>query len=500
MSEMRDEARPRSAEIRAVVEAVVSRFADRSGLGVLLVLALGIAGCVAPDAGYGDVRALTAERLNKQVRWYEHEADGPDRKRTRELLARPLSVDAAVQIALLNNQQLQSEFEELGIARSRLVSALALPNPTLDAALRFGHSSSEAPTIELDALLDLTDLIFVPFRGGAASAALDAAKTAVGGRVLDLAYETRVAFYDYQAAEQSLELRHTILEALRASFEVTQRLRDAGNITDLTYASEKATHEEARLAYSAAEANVRTRREQLNAFMGLWGVPGGQWSAEPRLADPPTTDPNLSGLEARAIERSVDLELNRRRFAAAAKRANVERARGWTPELQAGVSAEREGDAEAAWRIGPAVALEVPLFYQGQGEVGAALAEMRQEQKRFADTAVRIRAAARRAATRLAAASKSAAHYRTVLLPLRQQIVEESQLQYNAMTIGVFQLLQAKRDQIETARAYVEALRNYWVARAEVEQLQAGRLPVGPREGLPDSAEGSEPAVGTEPH
>jgi cobalt-zinc-cadmium efflux system outer membrane protein len=50
-------------------------------------------------------------------------------------------------------------------------------------------------------------------------------------------------------------------------------------------------------------------------------------------------------------------------------------------------------------------------------------------------------------------------------------------LPFNAMNLGVFQLMQAKRDQIEAARAYVQALREYWTARAEVDQLLAGRLP-----------------------
>ena len=64
-------------------------------------------------------------------------------------------------------------------------------------------------------------------------------------------------------------------------------------------------------------------------------------------------------------------------------------------------------------------------------------------------------------------------------MPRRERIVNEAQLAYNAMAIGVFQLLQAKRDQIETGRVYVETLRDYWLARAEIEQLLAGRLSPG---------------------
>ncbi len=74
------------------------------------------------------------------------------------------------------------------------------------------------------------------------------------------------------------------------------------------------------------------------------------------------------------------------------------------PELKAGVSAERDEE----WAVGPAVELEVPLFYQGQGEVGAAKAEMRREQELYADAAVGIRADARATAFELAERRESA--------------------------------------------------------------------------------------------
>jgi cobalt-zinc-cadmium efflux system outer membrane protein len=436
-------------------------------------------GCVSADAGYADVRSLTAARLDKDVRWYEHDSSAAGQEHTQKLLAQPLTADAAVQIALLNNQGLQADFEELGIARSRLITAVGLPNPSIDAALRYTPGDSDDPSIEVEALIDVTDLIFLPLQSGAAGAGLEAARLSVAGRVLDLALEARVAFYAYQAAEQTLELRRSILVALRASFDAAQSLYDAGNVTTLSLANERALYEEARLRYTEAEASVRAQREELNATMGLWGPRAAEWQAPGRLAAAPPAPPDVSRLETRATERSLDLELSRKRFAAAAKGANVQRAIGWVPELRAGVSAEREAGPDADWAIGPAVALEVPLFYQGQGETGVLLAQMRQEQRRYADVAIRVRAAARATSSRLEAASKSAAYYKDVLLPLRQQIVDETQLQFNAMSIGVFQLLQARRDQIEAARAYVEVLRDYWTARAHVDQLLAGRLPRG---------------------
>lgn len=455
----------------------MTRTRRRPGVGVALVACA--VGCVSSRAGYEDVRSLTAERVQADVRWYVHDSEASGAEQTRELLGRPLTADAAVQVALLHNQGLQAAFEELGVARARMVEALRLPNPSLDAALRYGASESDDPSIDLEASIDVTELFFLPLRGGAAGAQLDAARVSVAGSVIDLAFETRAAFYAYQAAAQTLELRRSIVAALRASFEVATRLHDAGNVTELSYVSERALYEESRVAYTAAEAALAASREELSVLLGTWGR-GAEWTTEERLAEPPEADPNLDELETRAIARSLDLEQTRHRFAAAAKGADVASVRGWVPELRAGVAAERESEAGADWAVGPSIALELPLFYQGQGETGEALANMRREQKLYADTAVRVRAAARAAAARLVAARKSAAYYKDVLLPLRQQIVDETQLQFNAMSVGAFQLLQAKRDQIETARAYVEVLRDYWTSRARVEQLLAGRLPRGP--------------------
>jgi cobalt-zinc-cadmium efflux system outer membrane protein len=121
--------------------------------------------------------------------------------------------------------------------------------------------------------------------------------------------------------------------------------------------------------------------------------------------------------------------------------------------------------------------LEVPLFYQGQGEAAVALAEMRREQKLHNDTAVRLRSRARAVASRLTATTESVRFYEATVLPLRAQVVRETQLQYNAMSVGVFQLLQAQRDQVAAAEAYVSLLHDYWAQRTELEQLLAGGLP-----------------------
>jgi outer membrane protein TolC len=335
--------------------------------------------------------------------------------------------------------------------------------------MRF-HSGDRA-AIDVGALISVTDLVLLAARSGAAEAEVEAAKLSAIGHMLDLSFQARRAFFEHQAALQALELRQNVAAAFAASSDASQRLFDAGNTTELALANERAALADARVQVQRGQLRVAATRERLNGLMGLSGQ-DTRWKAEVRLPELPRTELDVKNLEVEAVRRSLDLELAKQRFAAAAKRANLSRAAGFIPEIRAGVSAERH----EYWGVGPAVEVQVPLFYQGQGEVGVAEAERRQQENVYADTAVRLRAAARVTAAELAAARDRVIYSRDVVLPLRQKVVEETQLQYNAMLVGVFQLLQAKRKQIEAGAAYVDQLREYWTARSNVEQLLAGRM------------------------
>lgn len=427
-------------------------------------LALLASACAPAAVDYSSLRSAAEARQRAAG-----SAMAPHSATVQGLLSRPLTAETAAQVALLNNTGVRAAVEELGIAEADLARVRRLPNPSIEASMQFGH---DEPKVEVGAMLDLTELALLAVRSGAAGAAVEAAKLSSVGAVLELSFETRRAFYGYQAAAEVVELRRTVVRAFDASADLATRLRQAGNITELEAATQRAFFEESRLELQQAEQNAASARERLNALMGLWGR-GVGWQAAPRLPERPVQGPATDQLESLAIERSLDLASAKQRFGAAARRANAAQAQGILPELKAGVVAERE---DAEWALGPAVELELPLFYQGQGEIGVAKAQMRQQQNLYTDTAVRVRAAARNAATRLDTASQAVQYYRAVLMPLKQTVLDESQLQYNAMLIGAFQLLQAKRDQIETAAAYIQHLREYWLARVDVEQLLAGRI------------------------
>ena len=195
-----------------------------------------------------------------------------------------------------------------------------------------------------------------------------------------------------------------------------------------------------------------------------------------RLPEIPAEPLLVNGIERVALTRSLDLAHARQRIVVAGEQLGVTRATALAPDLDVGAGAEREG--EEAWKMGPEVSIPIPLFDQGQGRIGRAAAELRRAQLEYYALGVRIRSVARSAHERMLGAEDRALYYRDVLLPLQERIVHEGQLMYNAMQTGVFQLLRDREPQIETGVAYVEALREYWLARADLVQIASGRLPV----------------------
>ena len=453
-------------------------------IGCLLLLLFGLTGCASVNltAGFPEVSAAVEERSATKIVWNRGtDLDKAAAAQLRALLQRKLTADDAVQIAMLNNRDLQAIYAELGVAQADLVQAGLFNNPILDAAVFFPLTGVR-PDFQLSVVVGLLDALYVPLRKRVAAAQFEEAKLKVTGAVLDFAAQVRTAFYVHQANEQLVELRQTIVQALTASLDVSRRLHEAGNISDLDLARDRAQTEATKVALRSAEVASRQSREQLNSLMGAWGEET-RWQIDGRMPDIPAEPLHVNSLERVALDRSIDLSHARQRILAAGQQLGLNRATALFADLDLGAGAEREG--EEAWKLGPVLSVPIPLFDQGQGRIGRAVADLRRAQQEYYALAVRIRATTRAIQDRIEGAQDQALYYRDILLPLRERIVNEAQLHYNAMQIGTIQLLRDREQQIETGVAYVEALREYWLARADLAQIASGRLPtaVGARVG-----------------
>ena len=432
------------------------------------------------------VQEQVGRRIDYTVRWNSNaDTEKEAAESIRTLLNEPLTADAAVQIALLNNRRLQAVYEELGIGQAAVVDASLTANPRLHGGVTFGHSADSHATAAtsnsvneytLEVGIDFLSALHTRMRTSIAETEYEAAKLRVTAAIMDLAARTRLAYLRAQSAEQMLEMSRQIAEATKTGLEFTQRLFDAGNILELDLLLQRSLSGDAQLDLASAELEVADSREELNALMGLWGE-DVSWSVASRLPDAPANPIELEGMEKIAIENSIDLALARQQIVAMGKRLGIAKATKLVPSLDLGMEIEH---VAGEWASGPSIGFEIPLFNRNQAKVDSAKSELRRRQQEFHALAVEIRAAVRAARRRLITARQTSLLYQNEILPLRRKIVEQMQLQYNAMQVGTPRLLLAKQQEIGAGRAYLQSLYNYHVARVELDQILAGRL-TGPR-------------------
>ena len=440
-----------------------------------------LTGCagVSKRVAFSEIQQQVDERIGVPIHWNANTASVDETEQmVKELLDRPLVADTAVQIALLHNRRLQATYEELGIAHAAVVEAGTPSNPAFHGGATFGlpqdpmtaHLAHDHYVYEIE--MDFLSLLYGSMQKSAAKSEFETAKLRVTAAVMDLAGQTRREFYRVQSEQQMLEMFQQVVLATQAGYEFASELYEAGNIPELDLLLQHTLYEQSKLALTTAEVTLAESREQLNRLMGLWGEETS-WTVEIRLPNIPTAPIQLDNLEKVAIENSIDLAITRGAIVSIGKQLGVAKAMSLVPRLE--IVGELEQEA-GAWSAGPALGFEIPLFDRNQGQRAAAAAELRQRQEEYSALAVEIRSAVRTAHRRLLAARQTALSYQNEILPLQEKILEQIQLQYNAMQVGTPRLLVAKQQQIDAGRDYIQALYNYHVARAEFDQILNGRL------------------------
>ena len=449
----------------------------RRDLALLLGVVLFAAGCaqVPKEAGFNEVRGLVEERVDHRIQWtQESEADREVEKAVAKLLQSELSPEAAVQIALLNNPGLQAVYEDLGITQADVVEAGLLENPVLFGKVRFPDKSSEYNNYEFGITQNFLNILMLPARKKLSNIRFEQVKLQVADEVIQMVADVRKSYFKVLGARQIRDLRNEITLAAGNSFELAQRLHTAGNISDLELATEKAHFEQSRLELARSETTLLDEREHLTRLMGLWGAQT-KWLLPPQLPDIPGTEMPLEHVESLAVENRLDLAAERKAVEAPALALGITIDWRWVGQIEVGISRERETDR--TWITGPELAIELPIFNQRQADIARLEAQLRRSQNRLTGQALKIRSEVRSLRSRLIMQRNIIDHYRHTVLPLREQIVDLTLKNYNFMLTGAFDLIMAKQQEFEAYQRYLEAIRDYWIIRADMQRSLGGRLP-----------------------
>jgi outer membrane protein, heavy metal efflux system len=443
---------------------------------VVFLTSLSLAGCItlSSEESFNQVAATVQARIGERISWDAGQFEDPVVHSTiAKLLSRPLTPERAVQIALLNNRELQSNYADLGIAQANLVQATLWKNPVLNGAVTFSYSPGGAPDYVFIFAQRVIDILYIPLRERVAESRLEETKFHVTAQVMSLAAQTYLAFIDYLAERQKVGVLTLAVESAKAIVESGKALRKAGNITDYEFEAEVALQVEVAAELARAQIRVAQARERVNRLLGLTDVET-QWGSVDQLPPVSARDLPIAHLERKAIETSVDLAGVRQRLITLGQRYRVVDITSLLPRFDVGGELERTvGDNET----GPVFTLEVPLFDWGQARREAARMQILEVRDHFTALAIRIRSLARLQQAKLLNARQIALYYADTAIPQSQRLLDAALRQYNVMQLGVFQLLKAKERQIQVSLEYVAALTAYWRERTRFAQILYGKLP-----------------------
>lgn len=438
-------------------------------ISTIFLGALMLTSCVSVprDAGVSGVQQAIAERGAPDVVWNAQPAT-VDHERVAAMLQDDLTAEEAVAIAMLNNPRLQVTLAELGIARADLIEASTIANPIFEVEVRFPGEPHRP--YELRLAQALVDLIQLPRRRAVGRAAFDAAQLRVSSEVLRFAAGVRSTYFDLLAATQHVALTRTIAEAAQAAAEVAIKQHTAGNITDLDLENEQAQYEQAKLALARAEKDVLLAREALLRAMGLRNS-AAEWRVPETFPELPAMEMDQQQLEQLAAARRLDLAIARRDVDAARSRIPLARL-AMLEGTEVDIHFEREPDG--AHTVGPGIEMPIPIFNTGRAARTRAEAELLRARHTLSALEAESASQLRSARATLAETRARVEYYRDVVVPRRMRIVELTKLAHNAMLAGIFQLLQAKQNEMQARRDFIDAQREYWSARTDLDRALQG--------------------------
>jgi outer membrane protein TolC len=441
------------------------------------VLLLGACASFTPDGGMGPVASRVSLDLGKDAVKITTAADelGAGR-RVQALLAKPLTADAAVQVALLNNRGLQADYNALGVSEADYVAATL---PPIVPAISVERALTEWEFgIERSLAVGLVKLATWPKRKAIAATSFEAAQYRAIEATFRTAADTRRAFFEAVGARQRVGFLERARQTASLAAELTTKLGETGAATRGAQARASAFYAEVSAELAKARLDADRAREALIRQMGLWGSAAADFKLPSTLPKLPKIR-SVAEVEAEAVRRRVDLIAARLELDATAKELGLTNATRFLSVLEITATGTTEwvrhdGETEREETGSLELHVEIPVWDFGETGRRRAVETYMQAVNLLVERAVNVRSEAREAYRAYRATHDIARQYQNRVIPLRNLIEEESLLEYNGMLIDILDLLNTERETIDSNVAAIEAKRDFFIAEVDFQAALIG--------------------------
>jgi outer membrane protein TolC len=448
------------------------------------LLGLMAAGCAqfTGDGGMAPVTEGVRREIGRDaVKLVSTEDNRRARERIQALLSEPLSEETAVQIALLNNRGLQAAYNDLGISEAEYVQASLPPNPAVTLSRTFGTAGFVEFALQF--VGNLLAIATLPRRTEIAKREFEEARYRAVATTLSLSVDARRAWIRAVAARQRLALLEQARESADASARMMKQLGETGAASKLDQGRVAAFYAELSAQVAQARLAAQREREALTRMLGLWGG-DLDYKLPARLAALPTSPNDLGDVEVEAMRRRVDLIILRYEIVTLARSVKFVEATRYLTFLELGGLYKNEVESSDSGqtsknRYGIELGIVIPVFDTGEARMTTAREIYMRAVNRLAERSVNARSEARIAYATYRATYDIARYYQGRIVPLRRQISDEVLLRYNGMLIDVFEVLVDARERIAANVATLDALRDYYLADADLQSalIVGGTVP-----------------------
>ena len=401
---------------------------------------------------------------------------GPGDNGLAALMAAPMTLDSAVQVAIVKSPKLALIYGQLGLEQADVLEAIEIANPRLG----LSHISGGGGGGKTDAqslTLPIADLILLPARLNLAQQARVRVRYQLASALLDVQLDVESAWYQAVAAEQAAQMKSAVASALKTSADLAERYFNAGNITELDLNHQQAAASQALIAAQQAAVSANAARANLDNLIGLRPTDHA-WPLSPALPLPTESDDSLDDLQALALTHNLSLMAADQDILIWNQVTATRHATQWLGDTALGL--DRERDRDGAQSRGPSLEIELPIFNHGQAKTARFVAKRDLAKAQSAQIRLNLSQQIAARADELQRRRQVVALHSHDLIPQRQTIVARSQEQQNYMLLGVFGLIEAKTREYEAYEGYIEAVRDFWLARVELSRLIGTRLPSTP--------------------
>ena len=391
-----------------------------------------------------------------------------------QLLAKPLTMDDAVQLALANSPSMQALVAQSWADMAAANQAGRIGNPVF--AFERIRAGDE---LELGRLLSigLLDLLTLPQRQVISRNQVAQAKTQLSGTVVEQVSQVRQAWVRAVAAQQVLGYADQVNRSAQASAELAKRMQEVGNFTKLQRARQHAFYADSAAQLASAKHAVTAAREELTRQLGLTDAQAAQLKLPDRLPDLPKEARAAGEVSAAALQQRIDVQLARLQLDVAGKSQGLTLLNNLL-DVEAGVRRDTVFDNHSgakSHRRGYELEIRLPIFDWGGAQRASMNAQSLAAANRYESVVRSASSQLRESYSAYRTAYDLAKHYRDEIVPLRKVMAEENVLRYSGMLIGVFELLADSRDQIASVMQAINAQQQFWLADAGLSSSIIGK-------------------------